>query len=462
VREPIDRALSLLFFFQTYHDQRILGSISEQVYRFLESDGDELGEDLAIQFKDFYVNHFSAVCSDTNIGAEEDVFSKAVQVVSSYEICGFYEEFNLFISQLKDFFCIEGDSRTQHINKTPKRLSSADISDRLYRNLSKYLEKDLDFYSLVKKEFSVSGITKNSPDKSNKNVWLPYRDKLNWARQSAAPCVSLQTPNLCLLSAYMSPRRELDYKEDFEIIFELSIFCPMHSLNIGIQIFDSEQRTAFGVNTKLLDKNILNIDSGTYLIKFLCSNELSEGDYTVTLGIHDENVEPPVNILWLGEVINFRQNIPRKQNAIGFSELHTEFSCQNLTDIAINPLVIEGSGSIEDLAIPLTLAANKHYKFKCLVQNNTENYWRNYINLPVSISYQWLCQRTLVDVGPSLRTVLDDPGIEPLSSREIELNIQTPELAGDYVLKIMPVQDGNCWFDSIGFEPSCHRISIII
>jgi hypothetical protein len=85
------------------------------------------------------------------------------------------------------------------------------------------------------------------------------------------------------------------------------------------------------------------------------------------------------------------------------------------------------------------------------VHNRSCQYWPAYGRYPVRVSYHWLTADRDLYRFEGLRTELPQTVVPSHASVSLWLRVEAPEAPGDYILEILPVQEGCCWLVDKGF-----------
>lgn len=109
-----------------------------------------------------------------------------------------------------------------------------------------------------------------------------------------------------------------------------------------------------------------------------------------------------------------------------------------------------------DANIPCSLMAGKLILLTCCVHNLSEAFFCSELPFPVFLSYRWKQSGTsgITTISDGIRTRLPSV-LPPGSSIRIRMEIQVPDVYGEYVLSISLVQEQVVWFDDL--EPTNAR-----
>lgn len=172
LREPLDRAISYIFFVIKNHTASQLGFHFEDVSRFIESDGIDLSNNLEGYLSNPYVSHF--VQAGDSVALSEDTrLRKAMDVIQQYDVVGLYEEMPKFLASIAGLLGLSAPSPLPKVNVTKARPTIDQISPGLRQRLLKLNLLDLELYqwlrSHLKQKQAASKVI--LPAISN---WIPY------------------------------------------------------------------------------------------------------------------------------------------------------------------------------------------------------------------------------------------------------------------------------------------------
>ena len=149
LREPIDRAISNIFFINEVSTRIRLSSNFKDVSGFFESDGVELSDDLRSGLSNPYVSHF--ICAgDTVVISEEAQLNKAKDIIRQYDVVGLYEEMPNFLTAVARLLGLSAPSPLPKVNVTKARPAIDQISLRVRQRLQELNVLDLELYHWVR------------------------------------------------------------------------------------------------------------------------------------------------------------------------------------------------------------------------------------------------------------------------------------------------------------------------
>lgn len=339
-REPIDRALSWIFFLAKNHTaQHFLGVQGQENYwyearEFLDSDGKNLGPQLLESLHNPYVTHLSKISNMSINGSER--LEKSKELVHCYNLWGLYERLPVF---LNDFSQLLGCSNTvglPKVNVTKERIAVNEVSSQMRQRLEGLLGLDLELYEWLKSEWESR--PNKADSEARESLWLPYeRDSLANDRQSA--CFTLVDARL------VNESNRLSCGDLIEFVVDFSVSRAFDELEIGIYIFDENGEWAFGTNSSLLEKRIVTVDEGLHSVTYTLIADMPEGSYKAGFGfaVPGRGEEaPPEEIAWFDPFIEFQVNLRRVVPSVGYLSLPTVISCTKCASypVALSEVVV--------------------------------------------------------------------------------------------------------------------------
>ena len=126
IREPIDRAISWIFFVlnnipQNSHTLQL----TNEVQAFVESDGEITSPAVLHALNNPYVEHFSCIYGNSCMPDNEKV-AYALNAIKNYDVVGIYQEMSAFLKSVAHLLNIKAPENINRINVTlsrPKKIS---------------------------------------------------------------------------------------------------------------------------------------------------------------------------------------------------------------------------------------------------------------------------------------------------------------------------------------------------
>lgn len=107
---------------------------------------------------------------------------------------------------------------------------------------------------------------------------------------------------------------------------------PVGELVCGIQVIDQFGHVAFGTNTTLLKRRLLDVEPGRHHVQFTLRANLPEGRYTAGFAFIEKQPDDEYELAWYDNVLTFHVRTPQTQAYIGYCDLPIEFAYQPIID----------------------------------------------------------------------------------------------------------------------------------
>jgi len=171
LREPIDRALSWIFFcvYDAPLDENSI-SLKKVIPPFLETDGRECAPELLRAIKNTYVDHFCRVGKNGEVNDDERL-ANSIEAIHRYDVVGLYENYSRFVEDVSDLIQIEAPATLTKVNVTTQRPQVDQISPALRDRLIAWNQLDLRLYSEVK---NLVHSRSNNPSRRSRFLWCKY------------------------------------------------------------------------------------------------------------------------------------------------------------------------------------------------------------------------------------------------------------------------------------------------
>jgi hypothetical protein len=447
LREPLDRAISALYFVIENHEAAQLGELWRQAKIFLETEGDVLGDLLASHIFNPYVQHFSAIERDASF-LNEQKLSDALEAVDKYEVVGFYEDLPRFVADVATMIGIECvDALGERVNPTRRRVGVESLSPKLRNRLQQLNLLDLGFYEQMRNR-----IEKRKLDEPRRPVsgWLPYTGT-NSRQGSSSDEFNLILP--AVRGKHRVSRGEL-----VELSVDFALHSPVAELVVGLHVFDEYHRRAFGTSTRMLGQSLLEVKRGTHRVEYLFAADLPDGEYFVGFNFVEPGADGDRQIAWCPDLLTFHVTAPRAQISIGYCALQAAVRFRQTAD---EPSIVvqDGKGSIELLATLGEVAVMESFSVPLRVENESAQLWASSDVHRVHLSYHWCDAQGNICVFEGVRTRVDEMAAG--ASVRVQLNVTAPAVPGAYRLMIVPVQEGIAWFDELGFSPAFLNVAVV-
>ena len=320
LREPLDRAISWLYFVVNHHDESQLGSPWWQAQRFLITEGAELGRELEKNITNPYVEHFSSIFpEDPRSGlknrTDAEKLSAAMSAIERYDVWGLCDEFAAFLNDIAALIGLPAPGQIALVNVTRQRPAVTDISAKLRKRLEELNRLDLEFYRLLRERWYARRSDRPNGAVPGTSPWLRYDTGIDRASS---------VPEFTLLAAVLDGENAVLRGDTLLFTVDFSLSTAVAELISGIQIIDEFGQRAFGTNTTLLKQTLLEIKPGTHRVQYSLIADLPEGKYAAGFAFLDKREQGDRELAWYDKLLTFSVTVPRPQASIGYCSLPVE------------------------------------------------------------------------------------------------------------------------------------------
>lgn len=448
LREPIDRAVSWLFFVTKNHTQEQLGDWWLEACSFLETEGDLQGASFTPTLKNPYVEHFAAIHGEAN-KTDEQKLAAALEAVEQFNVWGIYEDMPGFMNEVAVLLGLNAPAALPRVNLTQSRPAVAGISAKLRQCLESLNELDLVFYQELSQRYQA-----RSKAVQSRSFVSP------WSAFSESQERTFIDPAFRLLSASLLGSEKVERGQVLEFRLEFSLVQPLEVLEVGIHIIDEDRRWAFGTNTTLLEKKLINVKRGTHRVQYHLVVDLPEGAYTAGFAFAEPGVNGVRELAWFDRLVNFSVTVPRPQACVGYSSMPVAVSYWQVSE-SVKGLIEDFSGRVTVRAEVADVLVDHPFNLPCLLHNASPQLWAGSAANPLNLSYHWHDAHGDVVVFDGERTPLPEAGLGAGEVVEVSLKVMAPAAPGRYRLTVTPVQEGVCWFEDRGFEPAVMEVHVV-
>jgi hypothetical protein len=303
-REPVDRAVSWLFYVLTNYEESHLPILHKDVQKFITTEGEELSEDLSPHIHNIYVNHFGDISENYSV-------EFCMTILKKYSVVGLYESMPRFLSDVADLIGIPRPLEIEKVNVTNQRPTVSEISPKLRQRLIELNSLDIELYQRVKAWKEEQWATEITPPPARTLVSL-------WSKYDLPAPKSLCSGEVLVSDPILNTN---DVTQGQLLTFEVpfSVIRPISELEMGIHIFDANKKWAFGTNSTLLKQVQQNVETGNYRVFHRIIANLPVGNYTAGFAFA-ERTESGVNELyWTDVACEFCVNRVESQSSIGYA-----------------------------------------------------------------------------------------------------------------------------------------------
>jgi hypothetical protein len=451
LRDPVDRAISWLFFIVKNHERQQAGKLWPAADRFLRSEGDDLGNVLAASLVNPYTKHFSEVSRLGEL-SDETRLELALGAIAQYDITGFYEQMPQFLSSVAMFIGVDAPPRIERVNTTLARPSVERISTKLRDRLKELVALDLEIYKVLRSRADSRDDTKVQRVNSAP-VWKTYVVQDDWTGQWAAA-------GFGLISVSLQGAKKVVQGDLLEIAVDFALAESLSQLVIGIHIVDEHERRAFGTNNDMLGKPLKQVRPGIHRANYFISSDLPEGEYAVALNFVERTAQGDRALGWFPRSLDFKVAARRPSPSVGYAGLPASMSYRRVS-IESMEQVSDARGTLVMLDAVREMGAGEVVRLGARIENTSNQSWISSHFAPIGLSCRWLDQAGAechVDDG---RNALPVAELLSGSAAELRVVVSAPSVPGVYQLMLVPVQTQGRTFDQFGFSPAMLSISVL-
>ncbi len=449
-REPIDRAVSFLYFVLRNHDQINFPTLWNAVDRFIKTEGDELSIELHHYLSNPYVQHLSGINGRPDI-TDAQKLSNALNNIEEYDAWGFFECLPEFLSDAARLIGIPAPKNISRVNVTKERPSVSDVSAKLLLRLHDLNALDIKLYAELRRRYAIGPAFRKSLTGRNSVKHLvplnkpPKREYFGYGTEMVA--FSINSSGTVKRGEYI------------RLSVDLSLPEPVDNLEFGIHITDSYGHLAFGTNTLLLPCSAGAYAPGIHRLGFYFVADLPDGEYNIGFAVADREKNNPRDLVWYEGLFGIRVVSERKTPSIGYADLPIKFHSSMLSDFPAQAIK-DARGEIILLNHLNACISGGNYMLEAELVNQSAQPWTSSYELPLSVAYRWL------DAGGNIQTpdsqMLRLPMLQllPGKSTRFMLNVEAPMGSGCYQLEIYPVYGDRPWLDEGGFISHIIDVSV--
>ncbi|WP_084539669.1 Wzt carbohydrate-binding domain-containing protein [Azorhizobium doebereinerae] len=447
LREPVDRAVSWLYYVFENKDT-VNPRLWQSVSRFLESDGADYDLYMNPIIRDTYVCHFTGIYNPQLTG-EQDRIDYALQALDAYDVVGFYEDLDGFLGDISAAFRI-GDGRPLAVvNKTGHRPGAQDISPALRARIEALNALDLDFYRRARERH------------------LGHRPALApqpppWARYETPPAKQIRSvADLSLLAFTTDAEAAMARGEAIQFELEFSLARPCGELIVGFTLTDPDGRAAFGTDTRLLKRPLLELEAGCFHVGFTCVLDLPDGAYALNIAVDECRDGVDFAMARCEGLCTFDvARLARTPQWIGTSFLPTDFTFSFLRPSVISPIA-DAAGGIEIGPMPGAVLVGETIEVPFRLVNRSAQIWAGTLLNPVLICGRWLDQPDGGEGGGPVLWQSPLVGeVRPGERLDLHMALPAPATPGRHALMLTLVQKDGPAFEHRGFVPGVADIEV--
>ena len=293
LRDPVERALSHLFFILNNHEPDSLPEW-RSYQRFLLSEGDVVELPVLQRLVNYHVDHFAQAESRLHRPAIARL-ADAQAVLDRYAVWGFYESMPEFLGELSAFLGLPAPASLTPVNVTLKKPRTDQVSPKLRARLTDLNALDLTFHRVARERYSKRQGRPVARD--------PSASRGNPAYDTGVSLISASPVTL--------PGDEIAFR------LEIELARPVSEMVAGIQIRSEDGWLAFGTNSELLERPLRNLPAGRHRLEFRLGANLPEGRYRAGFGFQEPAADGMRTLAWVDEMVTFQTRIDRRVPSIG-------------------------------------------------------------------------------------------------------------------------------------------------
>jgi hypothetical protein len=321
-RDPVDRAISWCFYVANdVESTRDTFHLKDGAIRFLASDGVESSPQFLASITNPYTEHF---CRITGDGSEpdEERLANALMALKQYDVVGVYESMSRFVADVAGLVGLPPPTEIARVNVTSKRSTVDGISPALRQRIVSLNQLDLRLYAEVvawkAATLKSDSIQTSSPTTSK---WQKYEPVLNRVMSRS----DIAIHGVALREGYEIRNGQLmTFDLDFSLTREVS------DLEMGIHVFDSDRRLAFGTNSTLLGQENRSLPSGSYRVSHHVVADLPAGKYSAGFAFAERLPTGPEELAWRDVMCEFQVYQQKSQPFAGHCYLPAKISLRPL------------------------------------------------------------------------------------------------------------------------------------
>jgi len=445
VREPLDRALSWIYFVLKNHDAVLLPGLWDQVSRFVELDGsvpDMEAFDLLVPYiNNPYVSHFSKITGHT-FRTDAERIDVAIENIRQYDVWGLYERLPDFLAAVASIVGVPAPTHLRQVNVTRSRPKADAISSGLREKLGKYNQLDLEFYRRLMEIWSAEQDYREF-DCDLSAIIAPY---------NRPPAYEYDAEEFSLISVDFDD--SLIHLSGQLIKFDI-FFCSCNAnakdLELILEIRDERGGLASSINCADLGMRLSRLMDGTHRLRGHLAANFPEGLYYASLSVIGSGIGELAPLARYEGIFKFYIEIPRLGTESGYVSADLNIDCIAINDALITE-ISDAAGDIRSEVNIGQVVVGETWGLPVTVRNGSDQTWRGTYRNPILLECGRRDGKGNLIVEPDGQTRLPGAGLEPGESIEVLLNLIAPDVPGRYEFEICLRQIGRCRFDSLGFE----------
>jgi Wzt C-terminal domain len=320
-REPIDRALSFIFFALTdVVIARDAVPLAEGAKRFLESDGRDTTPEFLNAITNPYTEHFRRI-SGTGRESDDEKIEKCLDVIRGYAVVGLYENMPRFLANFANLIGMPPPAEIARVNVTRQRGEVDKISAALRQRVIELNELDLRLYARV--STWSRQVEREAPRRlTTLRKWQKYEPVLDRVVNST---------DLTVIAASLREGTDVCHGQLLTFDVDFCLARDVHGLEAGIHIFDGNRGWAFGINNTLLGHTPQVVRRGSYRVSYHVIADLPVGKYTAGFAFAERLTHRTEELAWRDVMCEFQVRREVDQIYAGSCYLPAEISLNRIS-----------------------------------------------------------------------------------------------------------------------------------
>ena len=441
IREPIDRAISWLYFITKNINQDDIPELWLAADRFIKSDGDELSVVLYESLSNIYVEHFSRINEQSDLG-DDQILANALKNIEKYDVWGLYESLPEFLSDVARLIAMPAPKLIGRINVTVERPQVSQISEKLRLKLLDLNALDIRLYAELRRRYNVGPAFRQTLAGRKKIKRLMPMDKpikreyLGYGTQ--------------LVTFSGSFSGDVKCGEFIRLSVDLSFLEPVNNLEYGIHISDSLGRVIFGSNNLLHSQSAVAYTKGIHRLLFCFVADLPDGVYSIGISVVDKQEYRPRELAFYDCLLGMKVVTERKSNSSCYRTIPIDFSSIMLSASPVQEIDVFRCEIIllSELNACIT---SSNYSLEVELVNRSDQVWFNSYSRPINVAHHWYNTDGSIQASESRMMPLTFLQIKPGKSIQFMIDVEAPNVFGRHQLEIFFVYGGFQGVDGPGF-----------
>jgi Wzt C-terminal domain len=309
LREPVDRAISWLYYVTSNHSAADLPELFTSCERFISSNGDYVDGSIRNSFANFYVEHFCRILG-TCLEDDEARLENALRAIELYDVVGLHHELPEFLQDMAALIGLAAPATLGAVNVTTSRPSVAAVSEAMRERIVALNSLDIRFFEKVCTMVAARQVRVDRVMAPQASLWDPY---------DGAERRILATPDLMVERLHLQNGTHVEHGSVMNFVVDFELHRTVECLEAGIHIFRPNGEWAFGVNSTLLNQELRDMQPGRYRLIHHVIAELPAGDFTAGIAFADRSGPLPHELYWHDALCNFSVAPPVGIPGVGLS-----------------------------------------------------------------------------------------------------------------------------------------------